>query len=392
MLHRLLPRLSLPVQLGIIILATLLFGSYLPHVVIQFFYTISLCFKEILGFLLPLIIFTFVFIGLISLKRNAPLVLALLIGSIFLSNGFAVLFTYGVSLLVLPSLVGSLCVDGLTCNKVLEPLFTFTLPKLFRADYALLAAIVLGLIFVFIPMGHVERGIARLKNNLEHFFTYIFIPFLPLYVFGFLLEIQYQGVLLNLIKNYGGAFFLIVILQWTLLFFMYWLATQFDFAKTMKALRNAAGSYLTAFSTMSSTATVPVSIKAAEANTGNSSLAHVAMPIMANVHLLGDAISTPILAMVTMLLFFGKLPSLGIYLYFAWKFCLSMFAVAGVPAGGILVMIPVLQMYLGFTDEMIGVMMTLYILLDSFGTAANVMGDGALVIMVDKMMKKLKLV
>lgn len=388
MLHR----LSLPVQLGIIIIATLLFGNYLPEVVIQFFYTISLCFKEILGFLLPIIIFTFVFVGLISLKRNAPVILALLIGFIFISNACAALLTYAVSWLVLPSLVGSLCVDSLSCDKVLQPLFTFTLPKLFRADYALLAAILLGLLFAFIPMGHVERGIARLKNKLEYFFTFIFIPFLPLYVLGFLLEIQYKGVLLNLIKNYGGAFFLIVALQLLVLFLMYWLACRFDYAKTIKAIRNASGSYLTAFSTMSSTATVPVSIKAAEVNTGNSSLAHVAMPIMANVHLLGDAISTPVLAMVTMLLFLGKLPALGIYLYFAWKFCLSMFAVAGVPAGGILVMIPVLQMYLGFTDEMIGVMMTLYILLDSFGTAANVMGDGALVMIVDKMIKRLKLV
>lgn len=388
MLHR----LSLPLQLGIIILATLLFGNYLPEVVLQFFYTVSLCFKEILGFLLPIIIFTFVFVGLISLKRNAPVILAILIGSIFISNACAALLTYAVSWLVLPSLVGSLCVDSLLCDRVLQPLFTFTLPKLFRADYALLAAIILGLLFAFIPMGHVERGIARLKNKLEHFFTFIFIPFLPLYVLGFLLEIQYKGVLLNLIKNYGGAFFLIVALQLSVLFLMYWLATNFDYAKTIQAIRNAAGSYLTAFSTMSSTATVPVSIKAAEVNTGNSSLAHVAMPIMANVHLLGDAISTPVLAMVTMLLFFGKMPALCIYLYFAWKFCLSMFAVAGVPAGGILVMIPVLQMYLGFTDEMIGVMMTLYILLDSFGTAANVMGDGALVMMVDKIIKRLKLV
>lgn len=387
MLHR----LSLPVQLCIIILATLLLGSYLPEVVIRLFYTISLCFKEVLGFLLPIIIFTFVFVGLISLKRNAPLILALLIGSIFISNACAALATYGISLVVLPSLVGSLCVEGLSCDRVLEPLFTFTLPKLFRSDYALLAAIALGLIFAFTPMGRVERGIARLKRQLEQFFTLIFIPFLPLYVLGFLLEIQYKGVLLNLIKNYGGAFFLIVILQWTAIFCMYWLATQFDFAKAMQAIRNAAASYLTAFSTMSSTASVPVSIKCAIANTGNSALAHVAMPIMANVHLLGDAISTPVLAMVTMLLFFGKMPTLAVYVYFAWKFCLSMFAVAGVPAGGILVMIPVLQMYLGFTDEMIGVMMTLYILLDSFGTAANVMGDGALVMIVDKMIKRLKL-
>lgn len=389
MLHR----LSLPLQLIIMIILTVCFGSYLPETFIRALYTMSIFFKEILSFLLPFIIFTFVFTGLISLKRNAPIILAVLIGIIFLSNASVALIAYGVSKLILPSIVGTLCLGGgLGCERTLEPLYTIQLPQLFRSDYALMLAIIFGLVFTFIPLSHVEHGIRTFKEKLEYFFTYIFIPFLPLYVAGFLLKIHYEGVLLRLIQNYGSAFFLIVLLQLTCLAFVYLIAAGFDIKKAFAAIRVASGSYLTAFSTMSSTASVPVSIQAATINTGNSSLSNMAMPIMANVHLMGDAISTPILALVTMMLFFGQLPVLSIYLLFAWKFCWSMFAVSGVPAGGIVVMIPVLQSYLGFTPEMIGIMMTLYILLDSFGTAANVMGDGGLVIIVDKIIKKLRLV
>lgn len=386
-------RLSLPLQLIIMIALTLMFGNYLSETIVRSIYTMSMFFKEILSFLLPFIIFTFVFTGIISLKKNAPAILAILIGAIFLSNACVALIAYGVSKLILPSLVSTVCLGGgLECVHNLEPFYRLELPQLFRSDYALFLAVILGIVFTFIPIVHVERGIRNFKEALEHFFTYVFIPFLPLYVIGFLLKIHYEGVLVRLIQNYGGAFFLIVVLQLLCLSVVYIIATGFDIKKAIDAMRVAAGSYLTAFSTMSSTATVPVSIKAAIENTGNTSLSQMAMPIMANVHLMGDAISTPILALVTMLLFFGKLPVLGVYVIFAWKFCWSMFAVSGVPAGGIVVMIPVLQFYLGFTPEMIGIMMTLYILLDSFGTAANVMGDGGLVIIVDKIIKKLKLV
>ena len=111
-------------------------------------------------------------------------------------------------------------------------------------------------------------------------------------------------------------------------------------------------------------------------------------PFMANVHLLGDSISTPILALVTMYFFFGTLPPCMQYLYFVLYFGVSMFAVSGVPGGGILVIIPVLISALGFTPDMISIMTTLYLLLDCFGTAANVMGDGALIIMLQRILQK----
>jgi Na+/H+-dicarboxylate symporter len=159
----------------------------------------------------------------------------------------------------------------------------------------------------------------------------------------------------------------------------------------LDAIKNALPSYLTGFSTMSSAVTVPVSVECAYKNTHNRPLAMVAMPIMANVHLLGDSIGIPMLAMVTMLLFTGSLPDFAQYVSFVFYFCTAMFAVSGIPGGAILVMTPILVSQLKFSAEMIGVITALFLLMDSFGTAANVMGDGALVIMVDKLLKKLGL-
>jgi len=142
---------------------------------------------------------------------------------------------------------------------------------------------------------------------------------------------------------------------------------------------------------MSSTATIPVTVQCAEINTGNKGLAAMASPILANIHLLGDAISTPILALVTLFIFQGTSPDPLVYSVFVTYFCINMLAVAGIPGGGIIVMIPILKTILGFDDTMISIITTLYFLQDGLGTAGNVMGDGALMIIINKILKRLKI-
>jgi Na+/H+-dicarboxylate symporter len=143
---------------------------------------------------------------------------------------------------------------------------------------------------------------------------------------------------------------------------------------------------------MSSTATIPVTVECAEKNGVNKPLAELSMPIMANIHLVGDSISTPLLAMVTVMLFLGEFPDPISYMKFVVMFCSAMLAVSGIPGGGIIVMIPILVSQFCFNEQMVSIIITLYLLLDSFGTAANVMGDGALGIIMNKLFKRLRLI
>lgn len=385
-------RLSLPVQLCIIIGLVLCFGHHVSETVARFLYTFSLIFKEVLGFLIPFMIFAFVLTGILSFKKNAPYILAILIGCIFISNAVVVMVSYGVSWLMLSCVTSSMSTQGLVVAKVLEPLVTISLPPLIASEKMLIISIVLGLLLSCVRMPALEHALYQLKNGIEKGFSYFFIPLLPLYVLGFLIKIQYEGVFLGSFQHYGKAFFLIISLHSIYLLWLYYVAAGFSLLRAFKAMRNALPSYLTAFSTMSSTATIPVTINAAEKNIHNRSLAQISMPIMANVHLLGDSINTPILAMVTMMLFFGSMPTIGQYAVFSFYFCTTMFAVSGIPGGGIIMMIPILISQLSFTPDMISIITAIYLLFDPFGTAANVMGDGALVIIVHKVLKKLRLV
>lgn len=383
-----LKRLSLPVQLLLVIIGVMLFGDFIPLWMTRGFYTGSLVFKEFLSFMLPFIIFSFVITGILSIKRRGPLVLGVLIGSIFISNIIVAMVAYGVIKLALPWIASSVRLEQVTVES-LSPYFTFKLPQLIRSEYALISAMVLGIFYSYFRSPGFNQVMYSLRAGLEKFLLSIFIPLLPVYVFGFLLKMKYDQVFTSLFQHYTGAFIIIVATQLFYLLFLYALANNFVISATIQSIKHALPSYFTAFGTMSSAMTVPITTQSAIKNTNNKALSHLAVPIMANVHLLGDSIITPILSLMTLLLFNGNMPTFPEFFSFILYFGVAMFAVSGIPGGGILVMVPLLVSLFGFTPAMVSLIISLYLLLDCFGTAANVMGDGALIIIVHKFLKKI---
>ena len=201
-----------------------------------------------------------------------------------------------------------------------------------------------------------------------------------------------DGTFDELMKHYGFVFVLIVCVQTAYLLLYYLAAHGFSPYQAWRSLMRMVPTYLTGFSTMSGAATLPVAMVGVEEVIGNRPLVHMAMPIMASIHFIGDSVGTPLLAMATLVFFKGCLPTLGTYLVFVFYFSFAMLAASGVPGGGILAITPFLISVFDFTPEMIGVVTAIYFLLDSFGTATNITGDGALVIALNKLLKRLRLI
>lgn len=402
-------KLSLPLQLILAIGFAFLLGDFSPMWLTQLLYSVSILFKTFLALILPFMVFSFIVSGCLAMKRNAPRLLGVLIFCIAISNALVAWVSYYCTNSVLSYLTWGIQATTPTSIMHLEPigLVSWTLRLLdeitlllaripvisylvpLRAEYAMIAAILLGLVAPMLApqsalLHKIEAWVIRLKKLVEHILMRIFIPLLPFYVLGFLLELNYRHTAWNLVEYYGRTFCFIFALQIAYLVVMYAVANWFSIKKTIAAIRNSLPSYLAALSTMSSTATIPVTIECAEKNTNNRPLAEVATPILANIHLAGDAVTIPALALVTTYLFQGTIVSPATFAIFIWYFCQAMLAVAGVPGGGIMVMIPILESILGFNPEMISLITTLYLLQDAFGTAANVMGDGALMIIVNK--------
>jgi Na+/H+-dicarboxylate symporter len=149
-------------------------------------------------------------------------------------------------------------------------------------------------------------------------------------------------------------------------------------------IKNVAPAVITGFGSMSSAAALPLSIKAAEENSSRRENSSIIVPASVNIHLVGDCFFIPMMALAITASFGFPLPEFSQYLVFAFYFVLAKFAVAAVPGGGILVMLPILQNYLGFSADMLGLITALYILFDPIITACNVAGNGAMALIFDK--------
>ena len=165
---------------------------------------------------------------------------------------------------------------------------------------------------------------------------------------------------------------------------MYGFASNFHLKKWVASIRNMLPAALAGFSSMSSAAAMPLTILASEQNCNNKNLARGVVPITTNIHLVGDCFGIPIMALAIILSFGGTLPSFADYMIFASFFVMAKFAVAAVPGGGILVMLPVLEQHLGFSGEMLSLITMLYMMFDPVLTGSNVMGNGGFAMVISR--------
>lgn len=380
---------SLPGQLLIALAVAAVGGAVLPQSVVRAVFTISFMIKQLLEFCLPFIVFFFISSGVTAFRQNSVAMIGLLLGSVFVSNSLVSLYAYAIGTTV----IGGIAQQGLSgscmVSTTIAPYFTLPIAPLVRAEHAMLAALFMGVLLTFASLPVFMRLVHAGKRTIEWGLNRLFIPVLPLYVFGFFLKMVVTMPIWQLCGLYGVIFVMCLVLQVSAIMIAYWVAAGGRMHDALRALITASPSYVTALGTMSSIATLPVSVVCAEKNTQNRPLSEFCMPILANVHLLGDSVCVPLFCIATMQAFLGVVPALSTFVIFVGYFCVTMLAVSGIPGGGIIVMLPLLQSLFGFTPEMLSVMTALYLLQDGFGTAANVMGDGALVMVLDRFSKRL---
>ncbi len=383
--------LNMSVQLLIILIATILFGDLLPMGVKSFFFSTSVFLKECLLFVLPIVIFGHLFSCLINIQSKKTLALMfLLFGIICVSNYFSTLVAYSIGIFKITNM--NLVGVDLGLKSELLPLFSYKLPQLLSNQQGLILGLLLGSIFSFFPNNRVSKYSDGLQKVSNFFIEKFFIPLLPVFSFGFILKMQHDGVLDQIVKTSLPLISIIVATSIVYLLFLFSVAANFNYKKFISYLKNVLPVGIMGFSTMSSLATMPLTLKAAEKNTNDVDVSRLVIPTASNVHLVGDSIAIPLVALSLLLGFGNEFPSFAVYSLFAIYFALAKFSVAAVPGGGILVMLPVLEQYLGFTDEMLNIITALYIVFDPVVTVINVLGNSVLVILIAKMFKKLSLV
>lgn len=381
--------LNTTIQIAIVLLYVILFGDLLPKSVRSFFYSISLILKDLLLFIIPILIFNCSFLSLSTVKNKKVIGLILIIVLIIvcISNYVATLIAYWIVSLKLLNI--NMFSFKVISKEELIPLWNVSLPEWIPSTYALLFGFTLGILSTFIPSQISNKFNIYAHQFVDFFLAKFFIKLLPLFILGFIIKMQYDGMLIQTITYCLPLMLLISTTYLLYIVFLFAVIANFNFRVWIQYIKNVIPVAATGFITMSSLVTMPITINAAEKNTEDTNIARLIIPITTNIHMIGLAINIPIIALYILLGFGHELPAFTVYCTFAFYFILTQFAGTGAPGCGILLMIPLLETYLGFTGEMSALIIILYVLFDAAETSANVLGNSALVIVISKIHKAL---
>lgn len=375
--------ISLPIQI-IIALITAYFVVAIDNITLTSgLYSVALLIKEVLFVCLPLIILGCIMHAISQLPKESLFIIVALLVCVCGSNFLSSIIAYSYVNIVDFNVVGQL--DTSSSKVTLSPLYNFKLPQLIRNEFALLFGLVLAIYNVFNPNQYISK-ITNFASKFTNILLYKFIiPLLPFFIGGFAVKMFYEGQLLPILinnKSYLLQIFALIVCYLALLFLI---AARFRPYQSLLYFKNALPPVVMAFVTMSSFAAMPLSIHAACSNTKNTKIANLTIPATVNIHLIGDSIFIPMMAIIILQIFGMDTPTLLLYLQFAGFFVLSKFAVAAIPGGGIIVMLPLLESLLGYSGEMSILITTIYMLLDPLITSANVLGNNVFVIIFNKL-------
>lgn len=348
---------------------------------IRFFLTISSGLREILVFVLPFLIFSFIAVALSSIPREGMFFVLGLMVVVSISNFMSIMVSGAVGFFLLSDGNSREMIDN---GLNLMPFFKLNLPILMDNSQALLVGIIIGFVNSFHPNKTVTLVIKTIQDWVLIFMKRFFIPSLPTFVAGFFLKLLAEGKLTGFVSQNPMVYVKIIGFLW--IYLLLWLAVAASFKpkRMVEIFKNAFPAIVTAFSTMSSAAALPLSLEAAEKNTKDKVLANAVMPLTVNFHMIGDTIIVPIMSLMVLLAFNHPLPSVSQFIMFGIFFVLNKFAGGGVPSGTIMVTIPILQNYFGYDDSMVAFIVAFYGIIDPVATSGSVAGNNFFVVVFKK--------
>jgi Na+/H+-dicarboxylate symporter len=378
------------------LLSAMLFGDLLPETVEAFFYAVSLAIKEGLIFALPVVIFSLVSTSLCKVSFGSVKLLIVIIPLICCSNFLNTLISYGMGWLYLGGISCAMVVPAKTSVSIVStsivPLFSFSLPSLISNEFALSFGIIFGFVSGLLSsntssssgLAVCQQKIFAVLQILVGYFFKVLLPLMPLFIFGTALKLKHDEMISKILSEYLPIMIAFLLFASGYILLQLFLLSNGKWRVGIGYLQNLLPPIVTGFGSMSSAAALPLSIKAAEQNSTNPNNARIIVPCSVNIHLVGDCFFIPFVALSILTTFGEGFPDVAMYLKFSIHFVLAKFAVAAVPGGGILVMLPILQKHLGFSSDMLGLITAQYVLFDSFITGCNVAGNGSLAILFDR--------
>jgi len=363
-------------------------GLFAPDWISQLLITFKSLFGQLLFFTIPLLILFFITSGIASLPSNSGKLLGKTLGVAYLSTITAGIAAFFVASAVVPLLSADAQTVSEQATKTLEPFISLDVPPLMSVMSALVMAFIFGLGIAATKSQQLKQLSDQGRDIIELLLVKVIIPLLPFYIAGVFTEMAVADTVFDTLKTFGIILLLAVALHWVYITSMFIIAGIKSQQSPLKLIKNMLPAYFTALGTMSSAATIPVTLQSVRNNNVNDNVANFSVPLCATVHLAGSTITIVSCAVAVMVLHSAlAIPSFLTVLPFIMMLGIVMLAAPGVPGGAVMSAVGLLGSMLGFGETAIALMIALYMAQDSFGTACNITGDGAIAVLIDDSVK-----
>ena len=363
-------------------LCSLFFPDWLARV----FVTFNGLFSNFLGFFVPVLIFALIAPAIAGLGRGAGKWLGITAGVAYGSTIISGLIAWGTASALYPSLLaGSELITNVDDPDAggLSPYFEVEMPAPFEVMSALLLAFVVGIAMTSVKSNTMHEVLDELNGVIMKVVKSFVVPLLPVFIFGTFLNLGMNDNFGSTMAAFGTVLVLSIVMTILIVLLQYIIAGVIAGRNPFVALKNMLPAYFTALGTSSSAATIPVTYSSTLKNKVDEDVAGFIVPLCATIHLSGSMMKITLYALAVV--FMGGLDvTPGQILGFILLLGIMMIAAPGVPGGAIMAAVGLLQANLGFDESMVSLMIAAYIVVDSFGTAANVTGDGAIAMVINK--------
>ncbi|MBH0058311.1 dicarboxylate/amino acid:cation symporter [Pseudoalteromonas sp. SWXJZ94C] len=370
------------------IVAGILVGLYVPLIGVELLFTVKEFIGQIISFTIPLIILFFIASGIAGLPKGSGHLLGKTVGFAYSSTIIAGTLAFLLVSAVIPFLSGGITFEAEVATEI-GSFIDLEIPPLMGVMTALVTAFVFGIGMSQLELDTLKKVSDQGRDVVDGLLSKVIIPALPFYIAGVFAEMTVAGTVVDTLQTFGVVLIAALVMHWLWLSVLYIATGVLLKRNPIELVKNMLPAYFTALGTMSSAATIPVSLQSSKANNVKEDVANFTVPLCATIHLSGSTITIVTCAMAVMFLSPSmEVPSLMGMLPFIMMLGVVMIAAPGAPGGAVMSALGLLTSMLGFNEGAVALMIALYLAQDSFGTACNVTGDGIIALWVDRFSEK----
>ncbi|MBP3289788.1 MAG: dicarboxylate/amino acid:cation symporter [Alistipes sp.] len=376
------------VQLLIAVGLGILAGVYINGTALDVVVSVKHISGQIIFFLVPLIILGFIAPSIAHLRSNASKMLLFAFGIAYLSSIGASFFGAAVGYQVIPHL--DIASDANSLKALPENMLRIDIPPVMNVMTALVLAVLIGLATAWVRSDEVSRLLDTFQKMVLELVRRVLLPVLPIFIFSNFCILSYQGAVTKQLPVFISILLVVILCHYVWLALLYGIAALYSRKNSWQVLRHYGPAYLTALGTMSSAATLGVALNCAHKSPIlRKEISDVTIPLFANIHLCGSILTETVFVMTVSQLLYGSMPNLFTLTIFILMLGLFAIGAPGVPGGTVLASLGLIISVLHFDDTGTALLLTIFALQDSFGTACNITGDGALTLITDTYEKKI---